>query len=118
MVVRRGFLLTIALCALLVIWWALCSFSVLPAICKATNRLTLYRGPFSSLCLSHYLSKEPVDSKDHLAPQKLRGNFPFDHASLHLNKYFLLAHLPILAIGTNLRYRNLRSVTATNKPTG
>jgi hypothetical protein len=64
MAVRQGFLLAATVFAVLVIWWALSGSSGLPAFCKATSRLTLYHGPFSSLCLHHYLSREAVDLKE------------------------------------------------------
>jgi hypothetical protein len=61
---RPGFLLAIGLSAFLVIWWALSSFSVVPAVCKEINQLTRYRGPFSSLCLRHFLSRESADLRE------------------------------------------------------
>jgi hypothetical protein len=64
MAARQGFLLAIALSALMVVWWALSGPSALTTVCKATTPLTPYRGPFSSLCLSHYLSTGSTDSKE------------------------------------------------------
>ena len=63
MAARQGFLLAIALSALMVVWWALSGPSALTTVCKATTPLTPYRGPFSSLCLSHYLSTGSTDFK-------------------------------------------------------
>lgn len=63
---RPGFLLAIAVCVLLVAWWALSGFPVVSAVCKETNQLTRYRGPFSSLCLRQLLSGESADSREPL----------------------------------------------------
>jgi len=64
MVARPGFLLAIALCALLVVWWALTGFPNASAVCNEANQLTPYRWPFASLCLRLLLSREPADSRE------------------------------------------------------
>jgi hypothetical protein len=64
MAARPRFMLAIGLCAFLVLWWVLLGFSVVPAVCKGINQLTHYRGPFSSPCLRHFLSRETADLRE------------------------------------------------------
>jgi hypothetical protein len=64
MTARPGFLLAIGLGAFVVIWWALSSFSVVPAVCEEINQFTHYRGPISSFCLRHFLSRESADWRE------------------------------------------------------
>ena len=64
MAARPGLLLAIVIGAALVTWWALSGFPMVSAVCKETNRLTLFRGPFSSVCYRSFLSEAPAVSPE------------------------------------------------------
>jgi hypothetical protein len=59
-----GEALAIVMGAALVTWWALSGFPVVSAVCKETNRLTFFRGPFSSVCYRSFLSEAPAVSPE------------------------------------------------------
>jgi hypothetical protein len=50
MTARPGLLVMIVICFVLAGWWAASGFPMMSAVCKQTHSLTLFRGPFSSLC--------------------------------------------------------------------
>jgi hypothetical protein len=61
---QSGWLLALALCALLLASWALSGVTITSAVCKGTQQLTIYRGPFSSLCLSIFISDQSAGSRE------------------------------------------------------
>ena len=60
----RRFLVAIVVGAAVLAWWALSGFPMVSAVCKETNRLTLFRGPFSSVCYRFFLSEAPAVSPE------------------------------------------------------
>jgi hypothetical protein len=63
MATRPEFLLAIVICTVLVTWWVLSGFPGMSAVCRETNRLTPFRGPFSSLCYRSFLLDPPAESR-------------------------------------------------------
>jgi hypothetical protein len=64
MIVRPGLLVAIVICVVLVGWWAASGFPMVSLACKQAHRLTLFRGPFSSLCYHSLLSDPRSGSRE------------------------------------------------------
>jgi hypothetical protein len=64
MAIRPGFILAIVICAVVIAWWALSGFPMISLVCREAHQMTLFRGPFSSLCYRSFLSDAPAESRE------------------------------------------------------
>jgi hypothetical protein len=64
MIVQPGLLVAIVICVVLVGWWAASGFPMVSLACKQAHRLTLFRGPFLSLCYPSLLSDPRSGSRE------------------------------------------------------
>jgi hypothetical protein len=64
MAARPGLLVAIVICFVLAGWWAASGFPIASARCKQTHSLTLFYGPFSSLCYHSPLSHARFDLRE------------------------------------------------------
>jgi hypothetical protein len=61
MTARPRLLVAIVICFVLAGWWAASGFPIVSARCKQTHSLTLFYGPFSSLCYHSLFSHARFD---------------------------------------------------------
>jgi hypothetical protein len=64
MTARPGLLVAIVICFVLAGWWAASGFPGVSVKCKQTHSLTLFSGPFSSLCYHSLLSHPRFDLRE------------------------------------------------------
>jgi hypothetical protein len=66
MTARLGLLVAIVVCFVLAGWWTASGFPTVSVKCKQTHSLTLFHGPFSSLCYPSLFSHARFDLRERI----------------------------------------------------